>query len=172
VKSTVANPAGALDMRNCMGRFSTGVAVVTAVSDGVPQGMTINSLTSVTLDPAVLLISLTRGARTTDAIETSGRFALSVLNARQEAVARHFATRGGERFTAAGSVTATGIPVVPEALVHADCTVRDFHDVGDHRVFFGAVQSLQSRAGTGLVFHAGRFGSFQDFGHDELPWLF
>lgn len=161
-------------MRRCMGRFTTGVAVVTSVdADGQPQGMTINSLTSVSVDPCVLLVSLTVGTRTSDALDASSRFAVSILGVRQEAVARRFATRGGARFEGLPHcVTESGLPVVAEALVHADCRIRETTDIGDHRVYFGDVHSLRDREGTGLTFHGGRFGEFNDLGHAEVPWWF
>ncbi|WP_370588608.1 flavin reductase family protein [Pseudonocardia sp. C8] len=167
-------PPDASAMRRCMGRFTTGVAVVTALdAAGEPQGMTINSLTSVSVDPCVLLVSLTVGTRTADAVDASGAFAISILGVRQEATARRFATRGGARFEGVeAEVTDSGIPIVGGALVHADCRVHTTTDVGDHRVYFGEVGSLRDRAGTGLTFHSGRFGEFHDLGHAEMPWLF
>lgn len=161
-------------MRRCMGRFTTGVAVVTAVDEsGESQGMTINSLTSVSVDPCVLLVSLTVGTRTSNALDAAGRFAVSILGVRQEAVARRFATRGGARFDGVEhEVTESGIPVIKDALVHADCRVHRTADIGDHRVYFGEVDCLRDRAGTGLAFHGGRFGEFRDLGSAELPWWF
>ncbi|MDQ4116876.1 MAG: flavin reductase family protein, partial [Actinomycetota bacterium] len=116
---------------------------------------------------------LTTGTRTADAVDSSGAFAVSVLGVRQEPIARRFATRGGSRFEGVDhEVTDTGTPVVADALVHADCRVRQTTDIGDHRVYFGEVRSLRDRIGTGLTFHGGRFGEFHDLGHAEMPWLF
>jgi flavin reductase (DIM6/NTAB) family NADH-FMN oxidoreductase RutF len=161
-------------MRRCMGRFTTGVAVVTALdADGAPHGMTINSLTSVSVDPCVLLVSLTVGSRTAAALDASGRYAVSILGVRQEAIARRFATRGGARFDGVEhDLTGSGVPIVSGALVQADCRVCQVADVGDHRVYFGEVEALRDRAGTGLVFHGGRFGEYRDLGHAEIPWWF
>ncbi|HZZ51194.1 MAG TPA: flavin reductase family protein [Pseudonocardia sp.] len=173
MKTSFASP-DTETMRRCMGRFTTGVAIVTTVgADDEPQGMTINSLTSVSVDPCVLLVSLTRGTRTAHALDSSGRFAVSILGARQEPIARRFATRGGARFDGLEhELTDSGIPIVPGALVQADCRLHDTVDVGDHRVYFGQVQSLRDREGTGLVFHGGRFGEYHDLGHAEIPWWF
>jgi flavin reductase (DIM6/NTAB) family NADH-FMN oxidoreductase RutF len=165
-----ADPFG---MRTAMGRFMTGVAVVSTGTDGDICGMTISSLTSISLDPAILMISLNHGSRTTDMIAATRRFTVSILNSRQEAVARHFATRGGSRFETIEYDTAdSGLPMITNALVQAECSVVQDPDVGDHRVFFGQVDKLRSREGSGLVFNAGRFGDFHDFGHDEMPWWF
>lgn len=81
-----------------MGRFATGVAVVTTTADGAPHGMTVNSLTSVSLEPPLLLVCLTTGARSTEAIIHAGRFAVNILPARQEPLALRFARRGEDHF--------------------------------------------------------------------------
>ena len=158
-----------LVMRRTMGRFLTGVAVVTTRSnDGGLHGMTINSLTSISLKPPILMISLNFGTRTGDALLESGKFAISILGAKQESVARRFAVRGGERF----DVTGNGLPVVKDALSQADCTVVNQYEIGDHQVFFGQVTGCRDRNGAALAFNAGKFGSFHDLHHAELPWFF
>lgn len=162
------------DMRRSMGRFTTGVAVVsTDDGSGDPCAMTISSLTSISLEPPILLVSLTHGSRTTDAVDRGGRFAVSVLGSRQEALARRFATRGGARFDGIpADYSRSGLPLIPDALAQLECRVHAAHDIGDHRVFYGEVTEMRWRDGTGLVFYSGRFGDFRDFGHDEVPWLY
>ena len=163
----------ALHMRRTLGRFLTGVAVITTKSGDELHGMTINSLTSISLTPPILMISLNYGTRTGESLHSSGKFAISILGAKQESVARRFATRGGDHFDGGEfDFTDNGLPVVKEALSQADCTVVHQYDIGDHQVFFGQVTSCRERDGQGLAFNAGRFGSFKDFGHDELPWFF
>jgi len=161
-------------MRRTMGRFLTGVAVVSTLDErGEPNGMTINSLTSISLAPPILMIALNFDTRTGNAIKTTGRFAISVLGVKQEAAARYFATRGGERFKHGEfEKTEGGIPVLAGALSQAECEVVKHEVVGDHDVFFGEVVACRDRDGDGLAFNAGKFGSFNDFGHDELPWRF
>ncbi|WP_439673391.1 flavin reductase family protein [Embleya sp. MST-111070] len=167
-------PATAVGMRAAMGRFVTGVAVVsTGTGEGNWCGMTISSLTSISLDPAILMISLTHRSRTTEVIQRAGRFTVSILAARQEAAARHFATRGGSRFEEIEhDLGPFGMPLISDALVQAECRVHAAHDVGDHTVVFGTVEHLRFRDGSPLLFNAGRFGAFHDFGHDEIPWWF
>lgn len=163
-----------MQMRTMMGRFLTGVAVVTAVdADGEQHGMTISSLQSISLEPPILMIALNFGTRTGEALAARGRFAVSILSAKQEAIARRFAVRGGERFEGGEFEAAPGgIPVVEGALAQAECSVHSRHVIGDHDVFFGAVEASRHREGSALVFAAGRFGDFRDFGHDEMPWSF
>ncbi len=134
----------ALGMRQAMGRAPSGVAVVTAKHEGELVGMTISSLTSISLEPPILMVSLTLGTRTVEAILGSGAFAVSVLGVRQEVVARQFAKPGGVRFEDGDfDETAAGLPVVANALVQAHCLVERHEVVGDHRVVFGTV--TQSR---------------------------
>lgn len=162
-----------LVMRRTMGRFLTGVAVVTTKTGDELHGMTINSLTSISLKPPILMISLNFGTRTGEALLESGKFAISILGAKQESIARRFAVRGGERFDGGDfDLTDNGLPVIRGALSQADCTVVKQYDIGDHQVFFGQVTSCRDRDGEGLAFNAGKFGSFKDFGHNELPWMF
>lgn len=162
-----------LAMRRTMGRFLTGVAVVTTEHEGEQFGMTINSLTSISLEPPILMISLNFNTRTGDAVLASGKFAISILGAKQEAVARQFAVRGGARFEAGEfDRTAGGLPVISGALSQAECKVVHQYDIGDHQVFFGQVLGCRDRDGEGLAFNAGKFGSFRDFNHDAMPWTF
>lgn len=138
-----------LVMRRTMGRFLTGVAVVTTkAGDGSLHGMTINSLTSISLKPPVLMISLNFGTRTGDALLETGQFGISILGAKQESAARRFAVRGGERFDGGEfDQTDNGLPVVRGALSQADCEVVHQYDIGDHQVFFGQVTTCRDREG-------------------------
>jgi flavin reductase (DIM6/NTAB) family NADH-FMN oxidoreductase RutF len=164
----------ALTMRRTMGHFATGVAVVTTMdAHGQPHGMTVNSLTSVSLDPPMLLVCFNEGARTAVAAVDTGRFAVSVLAARQEPIARRFAGRGEDHFS--GLPLTFGnhqVPVVPDALAHLECTVDRHLVAGDHVVVFGTVESACDREGFPLAFLGGRFGDYADRGHDPLPWFF
>ncbi len=160
-----------LTMRRCIGRFLTGVAVVTAASEEEQVGMTINSLTSISLDPPILMISLNFGTRTGEAIESTDSFGISILRTKQETVARQFAAAGGARFEAGNfDELPSGLPAVGDAYAQFDCSVVEKLTVGDHRVFFGQVMHCRDQDGSGLSFNAGRFGEFKDFGHDPIPW--
>lgn len=160
-----------LEMRRSIGRFLTGVAVVTADSGEEQVGMTINSLTSISLDPPILMISLNFDTRTGNAIEASGAYAISILSTKQEPVARQFATRGGARFEVGHfDTTPAGLPVVTDALAQLECRVVEKLTVGDHRVLFGQVEHCRDRNGSGLSFNAGKFGEFKDLGHQPIPW--
>lgn len=163
----------AMTMRQSMGHFLTGVAIITTEYKGERSGMTISSLTSISLEPPILMISLNFNTRTLDGVAGSGRFAASILGVKQESVARQFASRGGERF-ADGNFDETpgGLPVITGALAQLECEVVNDYIIGDHHVFFGQVVHSRDRKGDELVFNAGKFGSFNDFNHDAVPWIF
>ena len=169
----VESSVDSMVMRQTMGRFATGVAVVTTEEDGRPHGMTVNSLTSVSLDPPLLLVCLTNGARSARAVAAAGRFAVNILSARQREIALRFAQRGEDHF--AGLELEYGehrIPVVPRALAHLDCDVDRIIDAGDHTVVLGAVRNVCSRDGEPLGFYGGRFSDVVPHGTEQEHWFF
>lgn len=160
-------------LRRTMGRFATGVAVVTTFADGNAEGMTVNSLTSVSLDPPLLLVSLTEDARTTGAIRSAGRFAVSVVSTRQEEIARRFARSGEDHF--AGLPLEYGehdVPVIPDALAHLECVTDREVPAADHVLFLGRIVMTCAREGEPLTFYAGSFGEFSEREHGRIDWFF
>lgn len=172
----MAAPGDGIDpavLRRTMGRFATGVAVVTTMVDAVAYGMTVNSLTSVSLNPPLLLVSLADNARTTEPVREAGRFAISVVAARQEQIARRFARQGEDHF--AGLPLEYGmheVPVVPGALAHLECATEREIAAGDHVLFLGAVVTSCEREGDPLTFYSGRFGEFTAGDDARIDWFF
>lgn len=151
------------DLRGCFGMFATGITVVAAGGPN-PCGMTANSFTSVSLDPPLVLVCIVHDAAMHKAILGEGTFAISVLAAHQESVARHFANRGrprGEReFEGVrwrpGAVT--GAPVVDGTLAWIECGLAAVYDGGDHSIFVGSVLDMgRGGAGDALLFYRGRY---------------
>jgi flavin reductase (DIM6/NTAB) family NADH-FMN oxidoreductase RutF len=134
-------------LRETAGRFATGVTVVTTAVDGVPIGMTVNAFTTVSLEPPLLLVSLSRRSRLTSAVRRSQVFAVTVLAADQEHCARWFATRGRPSGKACfrGIPTfedeATGCPVLSEGVAYFGCRVFSHQIAGDHTLVIGRVES-------------------------------
>jgi flavin reductase (DIM6/NTAB) family NADH-FMN oxidoreductase RutF len=158
-------------LRRTMGRFATGVAVITTALDGVPHGMTVNSLTSVSLDPPMLLVCFNRGARTAECVEQSGRFAVNILGARQEHVSNAFARRGEDHFADLEPPEhPSGVPLIPGALAHAVCRVDRVLDGGDHVIVLGVVEDVSHRDGAPLLFFGGTYGDFDDRGDTAEFW--
>jgi flavin reductase len=160
------DPGGRRALRDVFGRFATGVTVVAAGSQ-VPQGMTANSFTSVSIDPPLILVCVNRNAAIHQTVLDSGSFAVSMLSAGQEHVARYFADRsrprGAEEFGAVGwsPGPGTGAPILHGALAWLDCTLAASYDGGDHAIFVGQV--LASGCGPAhddaLLFYRGGFHS-------------
>jgi len=150
--------------RNAMGAFATGVAVVTAADNGVWFGMTMNSLTSVSLDPCLLLICPRRGSATGTAMKSSGQFAISLLNNTQKDLAGRFVGKGAsmsDRFDGLNvEIGLRGLPVLRDALSSFECVVRDIHPGGDHDIVIGEVVSCRRHDGDPLIFFRGNFGSY------------
>jgi flavin reductase (DIM6/NTAB) family NADH-FMN oxidoreductase RutF len=150
-----------LVFRDCVGEFATGVTVVIAELDGRPAGMTLNSFTSVSLDPLLVLVSLAHGSRTLHATAQSGRFTVSVLHRGQAEVALDFAERGApfpERHVARryhGNLAVTGAAAI------LACRVVGTTTAGDHDLVVGEVDEIEHGGGEPLVFYRGRFGGMQ-----------
>ncbi|HWM33198.1 MAG TPA: flavin reductase family protein [Pseudolysinimonas sp.] len=157
--------------RGSLGRFATGVAVVTydaVLPDGSPErrGITVNSFTSVSMDPPLVLVSIQRSVTSHELL--SGRpFTINVLGAEQQALATHFAGR-----PSTGPVWLEGdhAPRIAGALSHFECTPWAEYDGGDHTLFLGRVQHFDYRSGPALGFVDGRFVTIAelDSGHEDL----
>jgi flavin reductase (DIM6/NTAB) family NADH-FMN oxidoreductase RutF len=149
-------------LRSAMGRFATGVSVVTAHDrDGEPVGTTANSLTSLSLDPPLLLVCFARESLTLAAVRAGGAFAVNVLGAHQSRLSSAFARRGSR--AAWGGVShargATGAPRLGDALATLDCTVERILDGGDHDIVIGRVHeaALGEPDRAPLVFFGGAY---------------
>ncbi len=144
---TEHDPADTRKLRDAFGSFATGVTVVTGRGrDGTRVGLTANSLTSVSLDPPLLLFCPARTASALPALEASGRFAINVLASDQRAVADRFARRDVDRFADAEWDDWDGLPILGGALANFACTLFADHDGGDHRVIIGRVERLRMNA--------------------------
>lgn len=147
--------------RNIMGSFATGVAVVTTVKDGTPEGMTVNSVTAVSLDPVLVLVCLTRDSRTAEAVQHSGRFVINILRHDQHDISNQFARRAADHFTGLPvQHTADGLALIDEAIGYLVCDVVRFLDGGDHIIVLGGVESGDKFPGDPLIFYRGRYGSY------------
>lgn len=155
-------PVDAASFRRTMGAFATGVAVVTTVCRGEPYGMTVNSLTSVSLDPLLVLICPRRGSATGLAIVESRVFAINLLARDQEPLSQRFIGSFGDRFNEiAVTQGAGGVPLLEGAIAQLCCRVSAVHQGGDHDIVLGEVVSCRENPeAEPLVFHRGTFGTF------------
>lgn len=148
-----------------MGRFATGVTLVTTRdAAGRPAGTTANAVTSLSLDPPLLLVCLARTSLTLAALGESGHFAVNVLAARHRDAARTFARRGsdGAWETVAHRSGRTGSPRLDDALAVLDCVLEDRLPGGDHEIVVGRVLDVESTApdeDEPLLFYRGAFAA-------------
>lgn len=151
----------ALELRRAFGHFATGVTVVTARdAAGEPVGMTANSFASLSLEPPLVLWSISRRATHFEAFTRATGFAVHVLDAGQEALARRFAARGVDRFADLATTTlVTGAPVLERFHACFDCRLHALYEGGDHLIVVGEVLRIEQRPGGPLVFHQGRYGA-------------
>jgi len=149
--------------RNALGRFATGVTVVTAAVDGGVHGMTANAFTSVSLDPPLVLVSIGRQARMHAHLQPPRPFGVSVLSQDQSYHAWHFAGRALEGWQPAFAWH-DGVPLIADALAHFVCRLETTYPGGDHTLFLARVAHLWHRDGSPLTFYRGHF-----FGLIPLP---
>ena len=152
--------------RKAMGSFPTGVTVVTVASDdGTMHGVTVNSFSSVSLDPMLVLVCLNETSRAVGLIERAGAFGVNVLSAEQQDLSRWFANRhrpaGPAMFDGVPlEPGVTGCPVLADAAASFDCRLLQSYRAGDHLIMLGEVVALiQHPHLEPLIFHAGTYKS-------------
>jgi 3-hydroxy-9,10-secoandrosta-1,3,5(10)-triene-9,17-dione monooxygenase reductase component len=153
--------AAARKFRDVLGRFASGVTVVTTTSNDEPVGMTCQSFSSVSLDPPLVLFIPAKSSRSWPLIQRSGKFCVNFLAAGQAELSNTMASRGADKF---GDVKwtpspATGSPILEGSLAHVDCTIHQVHEAGDHYVVVGRVVDLGSDEGDvdPLLFFQGKY---------------
>ena len=131
--------------RDTIGRFATGVTVVTMDDGASPRGMTANAIASVSLEPTLLLVCVERSVRAHAQLEAAGAFAVNILAADQVEVSRRFARSGVQGMEGVAWRTATtGAPIIEGVLAWLDCRLEQRLDGGDHSIFLGRVVDLDT----------------------------
>ena len=150
--------------RQALGSFPTGVAVVTAVAGAHPMGITVNSFTSVSLDPPMVLWCLDKKSDRYAAFAQSSCFTVSVLGTAHEAVSARLARQGAHSLEGIDLIeTELGPPALADALAFFECAREAVHDGGDHGILLGRVLRFARRdAGAPLVFFRGKYGALAD----------
>jgi 3-hydroxy-9,10-secoandrosta-1,3,5(10)-triene-9,17-dione monooxygenase reductase component len=152
--------AAAQRFRDVLGRFASGVTVVTSTSGDVPVGLTCQSFASVSLDPPLVMFVPAKTSRAWPLIQRSGTFCVNFLAADQVAISRVMASRGVDKFSELKWTPSevTGSPVLDGVLGHVDCTIHAVHEAGDHFVVIGRVLDLvATEAGDPLLFFRGDY---------------
>jgi flavin reductase (DIM6/NTAB) family NADH-FMN oxidoreductase RutF len=157
------------EFRRTMGRFATGVTIITTREGEHLHGMTANAVTSLSLDPMQVLVCIDRTADTHDILQKAGFFAVNVLAHDQQELCRRFATKDDGWSHAIEEIPhrigLTGAPIIEGAIAYLDCRTVTEHHGGDHTIFIGEVlEAKELRDADPLVFYAGKFGGFEPDG--------
>lgn len=159
-EGTIPDAANARLFRDALGRFATGVTVVTITGPEGPMGFTANSFSSLSLDPPLVLWSLARSSQRYAPYAAAETYAIHVLGQDHADFPARF-SRGGAGFQGLDwQPNAEGVPILPGTLARFDCARHATHDGGDHLIIVGRVLRLALEEGEPLVFAKGRFGQF------------
>ena len=150
--------------RRVMGSFASGVTVVTVISpNGTPTGFTASAVTSLSLDPRMLLVAVSEHSATLTAVQEAKCFGVNILSTQQQEVAQQFATRRDDRF---GGVRwhpgpVTGAPLLDGSLAYAECILRDTCKGGDHVILMAEILAGDSHEAEPLLYFRGRYGTYE-----------
>jgi flavin reductase (DIM6/NTAB) family NADH-FMN oxidoreductase RutF len=145
------------NFRNAMGKFATGVTVITTLLENEAHGMTANAFMSVSLNPRLVIISIGENAKMLDKINESGKFAVNILSDAQKELSMHFAGQiKDNRQIEFGWINE--LPVIKNALANIVCKVHSKQIAGDHTLFIGEVTELDISEGAPLTFYEGKYG--------------
>ena len=146
-------------LRDALGCFATGVTVVTCLKDGVPAGLTVNSFTSVSLDPPLLLVCIAKRAATAEALTTASTFASRGSSVSGQPASIRFSTRDEDRFGATPwACGEAGAPILEDSLGVFECERYAVYDGGDHHILVGRVVKASFDAGLDpLLYFRGRY---------------
>ena len=149
--------------RDVLGRFCTGVVVVTGTDGETPVGFSAQSFVSLSLDPPLVAVCPARTSSSWPRIRGGGRFCVNVLGAHQRGLCERFARRGSDRFVdVRWRPGITGAPVLEDVLAWIDCDLEAEHEGGDHTIAVGRVRALEVADGEmdPLLFYRGGYGAF------------
>jgi flavin reductase (DIM6/NTAB) family NADH-FMN oxidoreductase RutF len=152
-------------LRNALGRFATGVAIVTALDpDGRPIGLTVNSFSAVSLEPALVLWCLDNNSHSLEAFRRASHHVINILSAQQMDLSNRFATWPADRFVGLPwQAGAGGVPVFPGCCAIFEVANETAHAGGDHTIFIGRVERFSETPDLApLLFHAGRYRELAD----------
>ena len=151
--------------RDAWSRFATGVTVITTLEPGgLLHGMTASSVTSVSLDPPLVLVVIDESRESHGLVESTGRFGMSILDTGQTEIAKHFASPPESRgkLDPKHVTRLSDTPVINGAIAAMECRVSAAHKAGDHTVFIAEVEAIEVAGGEPLVWFQRQFGGFTD----------
>jgi flavin reductase (DIM6/NTAB) family NADH-FMN oxidoreductase RutF len=151
------------EFRSVLGRFPSGVTVVTTKSgDGSDEGMTVSAFCSVSLNPPLVLICIEKNASAYEALTAASGFVVNILAANQEQIARRFSIVDIDRFEGVGySRSPNGFAVLDDVLGVIECAKFAVHDAGDHTIIVGEVEAARAQNGTPLLYYRGGYAQLE-----------
>ena len=145
-------------LRDGLGKFATGVTVVTCQGHTGPIGITANSFSSVSLEPPLISWNIAKVSRSLQAFLDADHFAVNVLASDQESLSVHFAQANRPPFDDIGhEISPSGVPLLADTLACFECRTHEIHDCGDHHIIVGEVENHVFKEGRPLVFFAGNY---------------
>ncbi|MEM1236874.1 MAG: flavin reductase family protein [Pseudomonadota bacterium] len=153
-------PDNARAFRNALGRFATGVTVVTCQSEDGPMGITANSFASVSLDPPLVMWCPAKGSKRFKAFTECKSFAIHVLGQEQKFIGDAFAKEPHAFDGLDWEEAADGTPLLSAPIARFHCKPHAFHEGGDHVIAVGHVTQVALRDGEPLLFASGQYGAF------------
>ena len=146
-------------LRNCFGKFATGITVITALApDGTKIGLTVNSFSSLSLDPPMILWSLDKRSNSLDALKNASHFAVNVLASDQMDISNNFARPGEDKFKDVDLVdSAFGLPLLAGTVAHLVCKNVGTYEGGDHLIFIGEVEHFDACDKKPLLYSNGQY---------------
>lgn len=155
---------GPEEFRAALGRFASGVTVVTTKdAAGKLHGITVSAFCSVSLRPPMILICIEKSTASHYAFEESGEFVVNILDGNQQSHSEHFASPHLEKFAGIDyTLSASGIPVLSDVLVNLECRIVNNYDGGDHSVYVASVENVAIKDGSPLVYFHGNYRLLTD----------
>lgn len=147
------------EFRRACGKFATGVTIASVFdANGAPHGLTVNSFTSVSLEPPLILICLGHAVTCIDAFRSSRHFGINILCDSQQDLSDRFARKGQDRFDGLEWYRGeNGVPLLPDVLAAIECRVHERVTSGDHDIFIAEMVGSKTSHGDPLVYFGGRY---------------
>jgi len=147
-----------MDLRKCLGKFATGVTVVTCEGPGGPCGITANSFTSVSLEPPLVLWNIDKRSVSLNAFFEAEYFAINILGGHQQPLAEHFAKSENCTFEGVDyRLNGSKVPLLTGSIACIECRTDQIHEAGDHYIIIGAVEAFRTSEGEPLLFFGGEY---------------
>ncbi len=153
------------EQRRIFGRFATGITVLSTIADKETWGMTANAVTSLSLEPPLVLVAVVRNSATDGYVKASRCFALNILSAEQKHLSTRYSGPGPRDFSDLETKTAvTGCPILVEALAWVDCRLVEVFSGGDHEIFIGEIVAGDAHTGEKkpLLYYSGQYAQLAD----------